>query len=87
MSAMLWPCWVVCDIVTVIGVCFRAGAGSTAGWDSILLGHDNKHWLAMQGDNKSKLCCPPALEMLVVLFVLSDVVGQHFDSSLEAHCE
>ena len=70
----------------VTGVCFRAGAGSTAGWDSILLGHDNKHWLAMQGDDKGKLCCPPALEKLAVLLTLciAGAVGQHFDS-LGAH--
>ncbi|CAJ1335602.1 unnamed protein product [Effrenium voratum] len=46
-----------------VGVCFRAGDGSTAGWDSILLGHDNKHWLVVPGDDKAKLCCLNADEI------------------------
>lgn len=40
-----------------IAVCFRPGAGDAQGWDSLLLGHDNKHWLAMPGDDKTKVCC------------------------------
>mmetsp|Transcript_14291 Transcript_14291/g.44703 ORF Transcript_14291/g.44703 Transcript_14291/m.44703 type:complete len:743 (+) Transcript_14291:1-2229(+) len=38
-----------------VGVVFRAGAGGEPGHDSILLGHDNKHWLALEG-GKRTLC-------------------------------
>ena len=45
-----------------IALCFRVPGAymsrdAAKGWDSLLLGHDNKHWLAMPGDDKTKLCC------------------------------
>ncbi|CAK9045261.1 Uncharacterized protein SCF082_LOCUS25594 [Durusdinium trenchii] len=33
-----------------VGVCFRAGEHRVLGWDSVLQGDDNKHWLAFRSD-------------------------------------
>jgi len=38
-----------------VGLCCRAGAVHAGGYDSLLLGDDNKHWLALSGDERS-LC-------------------------------
>jgi hypothetical protein len=39
-----------------VGLCCRAGMGDASGYDSLLLGDDNKHWLALNGE-KHTLCC------------------------------
>jgi len=40
-----------------VGLLFRAGAGEEPGYDSLLLGDDNKHWLALPGGDRSTVCC------------------------------
>jgi len=38
-----------------VGLVFRPGTGGEPGHDSLLLGHDNKHWLALRGGERT-LC-------------------------------
>eukprot|EP00931_Biecheleriopsis_adriatica_P086488 TRINITY_DN61151_c0_g1_i1.p1 TRINITY_DN61151_c0_g1~~TRINITY_DN61151_c0_g1_i1.p1 ORF type:complete len:765 (+),score=159.74 TRINITY_DN61151_c0_g1_i1:29-2296(+) len=40
-----------------VAVCCRAGTGDAAGYDSLILGHDNKHWLALKGGEEGTICC------------------------------
>ncbi|CAE8722921.1 unnamed protein product [Polarella glacialis] len=40
-----------------VGLLFRAGAGEEPGYDSLLLGDDNKHWLALPGGDRNTVCC------------------------------
>mmetsp|Transcript_35166 Transcript_35166/g.98740 ORF Transcript_35166/g.98740 Transcript_35166/m.98740 type:complete len:763 (-) Transcript_35166:29-2317(-) len=40
-----------------VAVCCRAAVGSVSGYDSLLLGHDNKHWAAMKGGEGGTVCC------------------------------
>eukprot|EP00933_Yihiella_yeosuensis_P037248 TRINITY_DN31142_c0_g1_i1.p1 TRINITY_DN31142_c0_g1~~TRINITY_DN31142_c0_g1_i1.p1 ORF type:complete len:775 (-),score=151.96 TRINITY_DN31142_c0_g1_i1:799-3123(-) len=42
---------------TVALCCRSSSFGDAAGYDSLLLGQDNKHWLAFQGDEDGRLCC------------------------------
>merc|ERR1719183_3285052 len=39
-----------------VGLCCRVGRGDEKGYDSLLLGDDNKHWLALNGETHG-ICC------------------------------
>lgn len=39
-----------------VGLCCRAGRGDAEGYDSLLLGNDSKHWVALHGEKHTLLC-------------------------------